>query len=200
MPKQKSLKDLFLNFARPDKDGFSEIVLLSDLIAIDTRFATGNGGHWCRSDGSLKEYNIRRIKEKNKIVAVKLDGKNYAAKNRSIKTEIRQNIVANSCAVLGINSDIQCDHRNGKYNNRSVSNVNTQKVEDFQPLSRGANDAKRTHCNKCVSSGERFDARVLGYSVGWLKGDVYTLDCAGCYWAGPREFNQEISLYYKKTK
>jgi hypothetical protein len=40
-------------------------------------------------------------------------------------------------------------------------NSSTQKLEDFQPLSKAANDAKRQHCKICMRTGERFDAKKL---------------------------------------
>lgn len=198
--KAKSLKDIFLDFAKPDSDGFTEDISLEDLIKIDPRFATGNGGSWCRSDGFLKDYNIVRKLEKNRIVSVKLEGKNNVMKDRRIKEEIRRKIVAKPCAILGVNAGVQCDHRNGKYNDKTVANVETQDLKDFQPLSRAANTAKRTHCKKCKLDGSRFDARVLGYNVGWTKGDEKTATCVGCYWNGPIEFNAEISSGYQKNK
>jgi hypothetical protein len=43
----------------------------------------------------------------------------------------------------------EIDHKNGWKNDLSVMNPKTQKLEDFQPLSKSANDAKRQHCKEC---------------------------------------------------
>ena len=61
-------------------------------------------------------------------------------------------------------------------------------------LSKAANNAKRQHCKECRATDKRFDAKLLGYSVGQVKGNgVYEGSCAGCYWYDPFVFNQEVS-------
>lgn len=196
--KQKSLKEIFLELAQPDADGFSKEILMSDLLAIEPRFATGNGGDWCRSDGSLREYNIVRNKEKNKIHSVKLDGFNKNSKERPISDKIRKEIAKRTCVVLGIGSNIECDHKDGMYDDVKVANVNTQTINDFQPLSKNANTAKRQHCKVCKATGIRFDAKKLGYSQSYTKGTETTKSCKGCFWYDPKEFNSTISKEYKK--
>jgi len=43
--------------------------------------------------------------------------------------------------------------------------VKTQTLEDFQPLSKAANDAKRQFCKECRRTRKRFDAKLLEYPM-----------------------------------
>lgn len=92
---------------------------------------------------------------------------------------------------VGMNPD------NDVLSNQDTSN---QKQSDFQPLSKAANDAKRSHCAKCIKTGKRYDATSLGYSQGFILGDENTKTCQGCYWYDPKYFNKIISTDYKKDK
>jgi hypothetical protein len=76
-------------------------------------------------------------------------------------------------------------------------NTTTQKLEDFQPLSKPANDAKRQFCKECKSSGLRYDAKKLGYTTSFVYGDLYCDDkigCKGCFWYDPIEYRQKLFL------
>ncbi|MDF2820645.1 MAG: restriction endonuclease [Clostridiales bacterium] len=195
----QSLSAIFEEVAMPDDEGYSKEVYIKDLIEINEGFALGNGGSWCRSDGQLgRKYNIKRIKENNKIIAVKLDGFNRDPKGRNINASIKKVIVSRRCAVLDIGTNIECDHKNGKYNKREMEDSTNQQLNDFQPLSKGVNIAKRQHCKECVETGIRYDAKKLGYSVSYLKGDADSKNCEGCYWYDPQAFNRVISQGYKK--
>ncbi len=191
-----SLAKQFLLIAQPDEDGFSRPVTIEELLEINKDFQLGNGGSWCRDDGPLKKYNIIRHKtngNKGKIISVQLDGFNKNQKKRRIAESIRKEIVKKPCAVLAINSNIECDHKDGMYDDDAVSDPTQQLLEHFQPLSKAVNGAKRTHCNRCKDNGERFDAKVLGYSASFIKGSKHTKSCVGCYWYDPNLFNATIS-------
>ncbi len=199
--KQKSLKDSFLELAQPDEQGYSRRIELSDLVAVDPRFATGNGGHWCRSDGALgRQYHIVRFKEKGRIVAVKLDGFNRSPAAKKISSAISRKIKKRKCVVLQISTNIECDHKNAKYDQRELEDVTQQRLEDFQPLSKAANDAKRQHCKLCRETGIRFDARRLGYSQPYVKGSASSPNCEGCYWYDPYDFNRQISAGFVQER
>ena len=81
-----------------------------------------------------------------------------------------------------------------------MNDLDKQSLDDFQPLSKAANDAKRSHCTACKASGKRYDATRLGYSVSFTKGDFNTANCQGCYWYDPIKFNKEISKNYNKDR
>ena len=97
-------------------------------------------------------------------------------------------------------ANIEVDHKNGMYDDLSNISLEDQKEDDFQPLSRPANLAKREHCKKCKDSGKRYDARQLGYKEGWIVGDENTSTCVGCYWFDPLRFNKEISDNFHKDR
>lgn len=198
--KKRNLREIFLDVAKPNSNGFSENIKISDLVKFDPRFETGNGGHWCRDDGPLKEYNIIRQKLKNKIYAVRLDGYNKNSKQRQISQSIKEKICSQKCVVLDVGSMIECDHKDGKYDDKNVGDIKTQKLENFQPLSKNVNTAKRQHCKVCKDTNSRFDARKLGYKESYTMGDEKSKTCAGCYWYDPKEFNQMISSSFIKTK
>ncbi len=183
---------------------FSREILISELRNIHPGFESTNGCQWARSDGSYlgKKYKIKRPKVAGKVYAVQLDGPNHNSikVHRSIRKDIRDTISKQRCSVLDVGSNIEIDHKNGKYNDLTNISLKDQKLNDFQPLSKAANDAKRQHCKECIRLGKRYDARRLGYKEGWVVGDENTAPCIGCYWYDPKRFNELISRDYNKTK
>lgn len=206
--KKRTLKDLFIEYAKANADlderGVSEVVMIEDLKKAypDAGFALGNGRSWCRDDGPLgKEYRITPVKVGNSVVGIKLDGHNRNPTHRTINKQITKIIKAKRCAVLAIGK-VEVDHKDGRYETRDNDDPATQKIADFQPLSKHANTAKRQHCKDCKEGGgwNRFDATRLGYSHSFISGDRNTKSCQGCYWFDPEFFNQTISKDYRKTK
>ena len=181
----------FLALAPPDKDGFSREVPIDELERHGLGF--GNGGSWCRDDGSLaRYYNIRRHKEGNRIVAVGLHGFKKQPIKKPIPARIRKAIQHEPCKVLYISST-EIDHKDGRRDDPRLMDPDRVRPDDFQALSKAANNAKRQHCKTCRKTNERFDARVLGYPKAQWKGNsVYRGSCIGCYWYDPFRFNQEI--------
>lgn len=190
--KPKTKARLFEILANPDDDGFSRKVGIDELEA--NRLGLGNGGSWCRDDGPLgKIYNIVRHKEKGRIVAVELHGFNQLPSRRSVRPDIKCEIEKRRCAVLDI-GDPECDHKDGRIYDKPAAAPDQQSLEDFQPLSKAANSAKRQHCKRCKETGMRFDATRLGYAVSQFKGDKeYRGTCTGCYWHDPLRFNAAVS-------
>ncbi len=183
---------------------FSREIPISELKNIHPGFESTNGCQWARSDGSYlgNKYKIKRPKVGGKVFAIQLDGpnSNSVKKFRGIRKDIRDIISKQRCVILDVSSNIEVDHKNGKYDELSNIQLDEQKINDFQPLSKAANDAKRQHCKDCVRSGKRYDARKLGYKEGWVVGDENTSPCIGCYWYDPKRFNELISKDYNKTK
>ncbi len=194
-----TLKQLFLELAKPDEDGFSRAVPTTEFVGRYERLRLGNGGSWCRDDGSLAaEYNVRRNKAGNRIVSVELQGKKKAPILKPIPPQIRREVASRRCAVLDVGAQIEVDHKDGRRDDPRLSNPNLVKLDDFQPLSKAANLAKRQHCRECRETGDRFDARRLGYSVSQFKGNGrYNGTCIGCYWHDPLRFNAEVSAGYE---
>ena len=68
-------KDLFFELAKPDSSGYSRVVSTKEFVGKYQCLTLGNGGGWCRSDkGWGSNYNIKRNKQKNKIVSIQLAG------------------------------------------------------------------------------------------------------------------------------
>ena len=192
---------MFLQVAQPDSDGKTELWLFSELEKMfpGVQFQTSNGGDWNRSDGQLKDFVIHREKLKNRTIGIRLDGFKDKSKDRQIRADILKYIRSQNCRVLDVGGEnIECDHKDGRYDSETYSNVSNQDTNDFQPLHRNVNLSKRTHCNNCVNSNKRYDARKLGYVIGWYNGDEsYKGSCVGCYWYDPYIFNREISKHFK---
>lgn len=199
--KKKGLVEIFLEVAKPNQDGVSRKVSIDELEQYDPRFRTTNGCSWARDDGSLgAKYLIKREKGKGRVIAVQLTGLKEDPIAKGIRKDIVETIRKQRCAILDLSSDIQVDHKNGRYNTIRMTDSDKQRLDDFQPLCRCANTAKRGHCKKCSISGKRFDATRLGYSIGWLNGGDEEYDqwqCKGCYWHDPKRFNEEVSKDYQ---
>lgn len=190
---------LFLDLAAPDSLGFSRAVSVAEFTGKYAKLLFGNGGDWIRKDGPLaKRFNIRRHPEgTGRITHVELQGFTKVVIQKPIPESIRQAVTAGRCVVLSTGSP-QCDHKDGRLDDPRLSDASQVTVQDFQPLSRPANDAKRQHCLECRTTGNRFDATRLGYSVGQVRGDgKYNGTCVGCYWHDPLFFNGEVSKNYQ---
>jgi hypothetical protein len=128
------------------------------------------------------------------VERVRLTGLQESSKEKGIPKAIGDAIRSRRCVVLDVGTRIECDHKNGRYESLP-EHLN---VEDFQPLSKAANDAKRTHCKECATTGNRYDARRLGFFVGWISRDADASSwkqwgCTGCYWHDPRLFHATVS-------
>ncbi|MBQ7565381.1 MAG: hypothetical protein IJT16_15500 [Lachnospiraceae bacterium] len=183
---------------------FSREFSVDMLADIHPGFRSTNGCQWARSDTSYlgKRYIIVRGHKGRKVSTVKLDGANNKSikRNRSIKKEIVDEVQKQRCVILDVSTQIEVDHKDGHYDVLANQSIATQKLSDFQPLSKAANDAKRNHCKRCIETGKRYDATKLGYSQSFIVGDENTSTCQGCYWYDPQYFNKIISAGYKKEK
>ena len=196
--KQQSKWKLFLELAKPDDEGFSEPIEITEFVGEYERLKMGNGGDWCRANGTLgQKYNVVRNKKKgqgNKIVSVELVGFNKNPTLRPIKASISKEIKRQRCVILHT-SNPEVDHKDGRLDDPSVSDRNKQTLKDFQPLSKAANVAKRQHCKECKASGIRFDATNIGYPVSHYQGNPeYQGTCVGCYWYSPSDFRAKLKL------
>ena len=193
--------EMFLQVAQPDSEGKTRLWLYSELEALfpGVEFQTKNGGDWNRSDGALRNFIIHRVKEKNKSIGIQLLGYRENGKERQIKSEILKKIRAQKCRVVDVGGEnIECDHKDGRYSNEKYADIQNQIEDDFQPLHRNVNLSKRTHCKSCEQTNLRYDAKRLGYSIGWVEGDQYYRGtCEGCYWYDPRQFNAVVSKDFK---
>ena len=198
--RENSSADIFCKISKVDwKTGYSDAVSVDKLKEYGFQF--GNGGSWCRSDGSLgKQFNINRMKHKGRIIAVKLEGFNKDNRSSNISLDIRKIFKSEKCRVLYIGGNfIEIDHKDGRKDDLLVE-IN-QNENDFQTLHKTVNVAKRDHCKKCVSTDVRFYATALGYSEPqWIGPKEYIGSCVGCYWYDPYVFNKKMSENFLKIR
>lgn len=197
--------ELFLALAKPDKNGVSRWVWVSEFVGEFSDLALGNGGSWCRASSSLaKKYKVEFDKSRtngNSIDAIRLNGFNQKAHfSQAIRQDIKDFYKQQKCVMLGVcgkseNTKIEIDHKDGRKNDERISNLSTQKLDDFQPLCKAANDIKRQICKVCKDTNKRWDAKnIKGNPYSFYKGDEnYTqgLGCVGCYQYDPVAYRKE---------
>lgn len=191
--------ELFIKLAKPDENGYSRWVSISEFVGEYSDLIFGNGASWARKESNLaKKYNIefdRSLTTGNRIDKIRLAGFNNNNFSQHIRADIKKEIQRRRCVILGT-SNPEVDHKNGMKNEKRVMENENQKLNDFQPLSKAANDAKRQFCKECRNSKIRFDARKLGYPMSYYKGFAehnFEEDaCIGCYWYDPLEFKKHL--------
>ena len=194
--------DLFVELANPNSDGVSRWVSKSEFVGKYSPLMFQNGAYWCRKESTIARYCYvefdKSVTPGNGVDRIRLNGYKKPEDrlgSQSIRSDIKQYYKQKRCVVLGT-SNPEVDHKNGWKNDDSVMNIATQKMEDFQPLSKAANDAKRQFCKECRATGERFDAKRLGYPMSYCKGckmhDGTATGCEGCFWYDPIEFRKHL--------
>lgn len=196
--------ELFLELAAPDSEGKSRWVSVSEFTGKYAGLHMGNGGSWCRSNTSIaKKYRLEIDKSRTKgpaIDAIRTAGyKSERTFGQRIRKDIRDCYGSQRCVMLGVrgfseNTTIEIDHKDGRKNDWRVSDPATQRLDDFQPLCKAANDAKRQICKACRTTGKRWNARnIEGNPYPFYEGDErYTeeLGCVGCYQYDPVEYRK----------
>ncbi|HIU82191.1 MAG TPA: restriction endonuclease [Candidatus Ornithoclostridium faecavium] len=191
--------ELFIQLAQPDANGMSRWVSASEFVGQYADLKFGNGASWARKESTLaKKYIIefdKSITPGNGIDRIRLNGFNDGDYSQHIRADIKRAIKARRCVVLGT-SNPEVDHKNGMKNEARVMRNEDQRLEDFQPLSKAANDAKRQYCKECMRTGIRYDAKKLGYPMSYYKGAATHHNeenaCEGCYWYDPIEFKNHL--------
>ena len=194
MSKKVTLAELFLELAEPDEFGFSRVVKREEFVGKYEPLDTPNGSSWSRRESSLaNKYNIRKTYKGGKVASYELHGFNKSPVKKPVPKKIIDEIKVQNCKVLAI-SRVETDHKDGRLDDPRLSDPTKVTIDDFQPLSKGANNAKRQHCKECRNTDKRFDARRLGYSISQVRGNgTYEGSCVGCYWHDPFFFNKEVS-------
>lgn len=191
--------ELFIKLAQPNENGVSRWVDISEFVGEYACLTFGNGASWARKESMLaRKYVIefdKSITPGNGIDRIRLNGLNNGDYSQHIRADIKRTIRAQRCVVLGT-SNPEVDHKNGMKNEDRVMRNEDQRLEDFQPLSKAANDAKRQYCKECRRTGIRYDAKKLGYPMSYYKGGATHNDeenaCEGCYWYDPIEFKKHL--------
>lgn len=197
--------DLFLELAQPDPNtGVSRWVSATEFVGRYAPLQLGNGNSWGRKASKLqKKYKLevdKSITSGPRIDRMRLNGFNEENHfNQNIRGDIVAKIRQRKCVMLGVNGTsentiIEVDHKDGRKTDMRVSDMSTQKIEDFQPLCKAANDIKRQICRNCKMNDKRWDARNIdGNPYAFYEGDEnYTeeLGCIGCYQYDPVEYRK----------
>ena len=191
--------ELFIKLAQPNENGVSRWVDISEFVGEYACLTFGNGASWARKESMLaRKYVIefdKSITPGNGIDRIRLNGLNNGDYSQHIRADIKRTIKTQRCVVLGT-SNPEVDHKNGMKNEDRVMRNEDQRLEDFQPLSKAANDAKRQYCKECRRTGIRYDAKKLGYPMSYYKGGATHNNeenaCEGCYWYDPIEFKKHL--------
>ena len=192
---------LFMKLANPDDKGKSRWVSKTEFVDEYAPLMFQNGADWCRKESTIAKYFYiefdKSITSGNGVDRIRLNG--YKSEedrigSQTIRSDIKNYYKNQRCVIL-YTSNPEVDHKNG-WKNDSAMDVKTQKFEDFQPLSKAANDAKRQFCKECRRSGKRFDAKQIGYPMSFYKGNEEHLGdadgCIGCFWYDPIEFRKHL--------
>lgn len=140
-------------------------------------------------------YNELNINKKgNSIVGIFVHRlNNIKNNNRNIRKDIKDNLKNKKCVICGTSSDIIIDHKNDLYNDERVLNIETQTINDFQPLCNHCNLLKRQKHKEEILNKKIFSAKELplfqiyNYNFPWeyktydeydinLKKDTYFYD------------------------
>lgn len=191
---------MFLRLAQPNNDGVSRWVDCSEFVGEFADLKFGNGASWARKESALaKKYIIefdKTVTPGNGIDRIRLNGLNDNDCSQHIRADIKKEISSRRCVILGT-SKPEVDHKNGMKNEDRVMKNKDQRLSDFQPLSKAANDAKRQFCKECMRTGIRYDAKQLGYPMSYYKGTAEHNNeedaCIGCYWYDPIEFKKHLT-------
>lgn len=191
--------ELFIQLAQPDEQGISRWINVTEFVGEYACLTFGNGASWARKESTLaKKYKVefdKSLTKGNGIDRIRLAGFNDGDYSQHIRADIKRAIKAQRCVVLGT-SDPEVDHKNGMKNEDRVMRNEDQRLEDFQPLSKAANDAKRQYCKECKRTQIRFDAKRLGYPISYYAGQAHhnfeENACIGCYWYDPIEFKRHL--------
>ena len=198
--------ELFIKLAQPDENWVSRWVYKTEFTWEYRNLYFENGCSWGRSDWQLaKKYILKRqlwrnANWNNEVIAIKLDGFNNDTRSQTIRSDIKNYYKKQRCVVLWT-SNPEVDHKDWRKENIYVMNTQTQNFDDFQPLSKAANDAKRQFCKECIRSWKRYDARKLWYPVSfteWNENYTEEIGCKWCFRYDPIEFRKHLKYTWNQ--
>lgn len=182
--------ELVIKLFNPNEDGISKWVSKDECVGEFATLYPTNGNTWYRLQ-ALKKFNFE--KEVNgSVTRWRFNGFKKIESPRTIKPEIWNEIRNKPCVVTGLKLNnghkIEVDHKDGRYP-EEVLDVETQTIQDFQPLLESLNKQKRSDCSKCKKTNVRFDAKEKGFTVSVTEGSLdYEGTCKGCYWFDVADF------------
>ena len=161
---------------------------------------------------TLSELSINNLKtdsKGNRIKFIKIFGLNDDKTNRAIRKDIVAHYRNMTCVSCGSRSNIEIDHKNDLYNDPRVWDLNTQTLDDFQPLCKHCNDQKRQIVKRMKETNKRYGATNIPmlkcFGIDYIKGDE-TVDLndpnwgIGSYWYDPVAFMDGVMDKIKKKK
>lgn len=199
--------ELFLELAKPDPvTGVSRWVSASEFTGKYADLALGNGLSWGRANSPLaRKYKVEKDSSQtpgNRIDRIRLSGyRKDEAFSQTIRSDIKAAIRVKRCVICGAagtseNTSIEVDHKDGRKQDSRVSNLQTQRMSDFQPLCKACNDMKRQACKVCREKGVRWDAKnIEGNPVSYYRGGaIYSpnLGCEGCFLFDPVQYRRAV--------
>jgi hypothetical protein len=184
---------LVLKLFNPDENGMSRWVYKEECVGEYASLLPRNGNHWYRNVGLSHLIFVKENLKEQKTIRWKFNGFKEKSSNRPIRKELSNKPCVHTGFKSTTNNPIVIDHKNGRYDDDRVLNIETQIIEDFQPTCNQANLYKRTKCTDCIRTGMRFDAKELGYSVSVTEGNLkYEGTCVGCYWFDCLQFKKSV--------
>lgn len=182
-------------FFKPNKSGvsdFVEIELIIDRFP-ELRAAIGQNGSNVFTRGLLAKNFV--FSDDDAIIREGGRGNGKITHRRSIglvdtspisgniNPKIHKEISSRPCVLTGTRTRVEVDHKEGRKTDPERYSPGNQSIDDFQALCAVGNLIKREACARCKRTNQRFDARKIGYNVGWIKGAAaYRGTCEGCYW------------------
>lgn len=152
----------------------------------------------------LINFLINKNNKINGIIGIFVYSKRINIIKRPINKDIIKLITAKSCVICGSKNNIICDHKNDLYNDKRVLNINTQVINDFQPLCNHCNLQKRQICKEEIKNNKLYSAKNIErykqylFEFSWEK-KIFDLNDINCkkdtYWYDPVEFERKINLY-----
>jgi hypothetical protein len=157
-------------------------------------------------DDIIPEYLLNEFKNNNDgngIIGIYVHSKRTNNQNRNIRDNIKKQITSLSCVICGTTATI-CDHKNDLYNDINVLDLETQTINDFQPLCNHCNLQKRQICKIEKQTGRLYSAKniqrykIYLFEFSWEK-KVFDINDKNCkndtYWFDPVEFDKKIYYY-----
>jgi hypothetical protein len=156
-------------------------------------------------DDIIPEYLLNDFQNNNKgngIIGIYVHSKRKNNQNRNIRDNIKKEITSLSCVICGTTATI-CDHKNDLYNDELLT-IETQTINDFQPLCNHCNLQKRQICKIEKQTGRLYSAKniqrykIYLFEFPWEK-KVFDINDKNCkndtYWFDPVEFDKKIYYY-----
>jgi hypothetical protein len=143
-------------------------------------------------------------KHKKGIAGIFVHSKRNNVVHRPIRKNILDTVRKMQCVNCSSNNEIVCDHKNDFYNDDKVLNVDTQTLDDFQPLCNHCNLLKRQVSVKEKETQKLFSAktisryRIIPFLFPWEM-KVYDIsdpdNKKDTYWYDPIEFDRKVYAY-----